>query len=131
MNEVLAFLKLCRVYYIATVEGDQPRVRPFGAQCEFEGKLYLTTSNQKSVYAQMKANSKIEISGMSPDGRWIRLTAEAVFDERREAKTAMLEANPELRSLYSEDDGKMEVFYLQNATAVICSFTAAPENYIF
>ena len=131
MNEVLAFLKLCRVYYIATVEGDQPRVRPFGAQCEFEGKLYLTTSNQKSVYAQMKANSKIEISGMSPDGRWIRLTAEAVFDERREAKTAMLEANPELRSLYSEDDGKMEVFYLQNATAVICSFTAAPENYSF
>ena len=131
MNEVLAFLKLCRVYYIASVEGDQPRVRPFGAQCEFEGKLYLTTSNQKSVYVQMKANSKIEISGMSPDGRWIRLTAEAVFDERREAKTAMLEANPELRSLYSEDDGKMEVFYLQNATAVICSFTAAPENYIF
>ena len=131
MNEVLAFLKLCRVYYIATVEGDQPRVRPFGAQCEFEGKLYLTTSNQKSVYAQMKANSKIEISGMSPDGRWIRLTAEAVFDERREAKTAMLEANPELRSLYSEDDGKMEVFYLQNANAVICSFTAEPVSYSF
>ena len=117
--------------YIATLEGNQPRVRPFGAQCEFEGKLYLTTSNQKAVYAQMKANSKVEISGMSPDGRWIRLTAEAVFDERREAKTAMLEANPELRSLYSEDDGKMEVFYLQNATAVICSFTAAPETYTF
>ena len=131
MKEILDFLKLCRVFYIATVEGDQPRVRPFGAQCEFDGKLYLTTSNQKAVYAQMKENSKIEISGMAPDGRWIRLTAEAVFDERREAKTAMLEANPELRSLYSEDDGKMEVFYLQNATAVICSFTAAPENYIF
>ena len=131
MNEILAFLKQCRVYYIATLEGNQPRVRPFGAQCEFEGKLYLTTSNQKAVYAQMKANSKVEISGMSPDGRWIRLTAEAVFDERREAKTAMLEANPELRSMYSEDDGKMEVFYLQNATAVICSFTAAPETYSF
>ena len=131
MNEVLAFLKLCRVYYIATVEGDQPRVRPFGAQCEFEGKLYLTTSNQKAVYAQMKANSKVEISGMSPDGRWIRLTAQAVFDERREAKTAMLEANPELRSMYSEDDGKMEVFYLQNANAVICSFTAEPVSYSF
>ncbi len=131
MNEVLEFLKLCRVYYIATVEGDQPRVRPFGAQCEFEEKLYLTTSNQKAVYAQMKANSKVEISGMSPDGRWIRLTAQAVFDERREAKTAMLEANPELRSMYSEDDGKMEVFYLQNANAVICSFTAEPVSYSF
>ena len=131
MKEVLEFLKLCRVYYIATVEGDQPRVRPFGAQCEFEGKLYLTTSNQKAVYKQMQSNPKIEISGMSPDGRWIRLTAEAVFDERSEAKTAMLEANPELRSMYSEDDGKMEVFYLQNATAVICSFTAAPVTYSF
>ena len=131
MNEVLEFLKLCRVYYIATVEGDQPRVRPFGAQCEFEEKLYLTTSNQKAVYAQMKANSKVEISGMSPDGRWIRLTAQPVFDERREAKTAMLEANPELRSMYSGDDGKMEVFYLQNANAVICSFTAEPVSYSF
>ncbi len=126
MKEVLEFLKLCRVYYIATMDGDQPRVRPFGAQCGFEGRLYLTTSNQKAVYAQMKANPKIEISGMAPDGRWIRLTAEAVFDERREARQAMLEANPELGGLYSLDDGKFEVFYLQNATAVICSFTAPP-----
>lgn len=131
MKEILAFLKLCRVYYIATMDGDQPRVRPFGAQCGFEGKLYLTTSNQKSVYAQMKANSRIEISGMSPDGRWIRLTAEAVFDERREARKAMLDENPELSAMYSLDDGKFEVFYLKNATAVICSFTAAPETYTF
>lgn len=131
MKEVLEFLKLCGVYYIATVEGDQPRVRPFGAQCEYEGKLYLTTSNQKAVYAQMKANPKVEISGMAPDGRWIRLTAEAVFDERREARKAMLDANPTLGHLYSLDDGKFEVFYLRNATAVICSFTAAPETYTF
>ena len=131
MKEVLEFLKLCGVYFIATVEGDQPRVRPFGAQCEFEGKLYLTTSNQKAVYAQMKANPKVEISGMAPDGRWIRLTAEAVFDERREARKAMLDANPTLGNLYSLDDGKFEVFYLRNASAVICSFTAAPVTYSF
>lgn len=131
MKEILEFLKLCRVYYIATAEGDQPRVRPFGAQCEFEGRLYLTTSNQKAVYAQMRANSKIEISGMSPDGRWLRLTAEAVFDERREAKRAMLEANPELGGLYSLDDGKFEVFYLKNATATICSFAGEPVKYMF
>ena len=131
MKEVLEFLKQCGVYYLATVEGDQPRVRPFGAQCEFEGKLYLTTSNTKSVYAQMKANKKIEISGMSPDGRWIRLTAEAVFDGRREARQAMLDANPSLSPMYSLDDGKFEVFYLQNATAVICSFTAKPVKYTF
>jgi Uncharacterized conserved protein len=131
MKEVLEFLKLCGVYFIATEEGDQPRVRPFGAQCEFEGKLYLTTSNQKAVYAQMKANPKVEISGMAPDGRWIRLTAEAVFDERREARKAMLDANPTLGNLYSLDDGKFEVFYLRNASAVICSFTAAPVTYSF
>ena len=92
MKEVLDFLKLCKVYFIATTEGDQPRVRPFGAQCEFDGKLYLTTSNQKAVYAQIKANPKVEISGMASDGRWIRVTAEAVFDERREARKAMLDA---------------------------------------
>lgn len=131
MKEVLALLQECRFYFFATVEGDQPRVRPFGAQCEFEDKLYLTTSNQKPVYAQMKANPKIEIAGMLGDGRWLRLTAEAVFDERREAKQAMLDANPELGGLYAVDDGKFEVFYLQNATAVVNSFTAAPVTYTF
>ena len=131
MKEVLDFLKLCKVYFIATTEGDQPRVRPFGAQCEFDGKLYLTTSNQKAVYAQIKANPKVEISGMASDGRWIRVTAEAVFDERREARKAMLDACPELCHLYSIDDGKFEVFYLHNATAVICSFSAAPVTYTF
>jgi len=131
MKEVLEFLKLCRVYFIATEEGDQPRVRPFGAQCEFEGKLYLTTSNQKAVYAQMQVNPKVEISGMSPDGRWIRLTAEVVFDKRREARKAMLDACPELSHLYSLDDGKFEVFYLKNATAIICSFTSEPVTYTF
>ena len=131
MKKILEFLKECGVYYLATADGDQPRVRPFGAQCGFEGRLYLTTSNKKAVYAQMKANPKIEISGMSRDGRWIRLTAEAVFDERREARQAMLDANPELSPMYSLDDGKFEVFYLANATAEICSFSENPQVYKF
>ncbi len=131
MKEVLDFLKQCGVFYLATVEGDQPRVRPFGAVCEFDCRMYIITANTKSVYAQMQANGKVEISGMTPDGRWIRLTAEAVRDDRREAKEAMLQANPDLRSMYSEDDGVMEVLSLQNASAVICSFTAEPVNYHF
>ena len=126
MKEVLDFLKESRVFYIATVEGDQPRVRPFGAVMEFEGKLYMITSHEKPVGAQLAANPKVEISSMTQDGRWLRLAAEAVEDERFEARKAMLDANPNLRRMYSEDDGKIDVFYLKNAVATINSFTAPP-----
>ncbi len=127
MKEALEFLKKCGVFYLATMDGDQPRVRPFGAVAEFEGKLYITTANTKDVYQQIEKNPKIEISGMTPDGRWIRLAAKAVRDPRVEARKVMLEANPNLRNLYSEDDGVMEVLYLVGASAAICSFTEEPK----
>ena len=92
MKEVLEFLQKAGTFYVATVDGDQPRVRPFGAVCEFEGKLYLVTNNTKDVYRQMLANPKIEISGMA-DNKWIRLSAEVVRDDRREARKAMLDTN--------------------------------------
>lgn len=125
METVCEFLKKCGVYYLATVEGDQPRVRPFGTAHVFEGKLYIQTGKIKPVAAQMKANPKVEISGMT-DGKWIRLTAEAVLDERLEAQESMLEAYPSLARMYKPGDGNTEVYYLKNATAQICSFTAAP-----
>ena len=125
MNTVLQFLQQAGTFYLATVQGDQPRVRPFGAVCEFEGKLYLVTNNEKPVYQQIMVNPRIEISAMAQD-KWIRLSAQAVRDDRREARKAMLDANPGLRRMYSEDDGKVEVLYLKNATATICSFTEAP-----
>ena len=130
MKETMEFLQKAGTFYLATVEGDQPHVRPFGAVCEFEGKLYIVTNNMKDVYKQMEANPKIEISGMA-GGKWIRLKAEAVRDDRFEARKAMLDANPSLRNMYHEDDGKVEVLYLQNATAAICSFTNAPVTYTF
>lgn len=130
MEKVLKFLKDSGTFYLATVEGDQPRVRPFGAVCVFEGKLYIITNNQKKVYAQLLNNPKVEISGMA-GGRWIRLEAEAVRDDRFEARKAMLDENPGLRSMYSENDGIVEVLYLKNATATICSFTEAPETISF
>ena len=130
MKKALEFLRQCGTFYLATADGDQPRVRPFGAVAEFEGKLYITTGNVKAVFAQMMADPKIEISGMV-GGDWIRLSAEVVRDERREAKTAMLEQNPVLRSMYSEDDGVFEVLYLVNAKATICPFTKAPEAWEF
>ena len=130
MKETLQFLKDAGTFYLATVDGDQPRVRPFGAVVEFEGKLYIVTNNQKDVYKQMQKNPKIEISGMAK-GKWIRLSGEAVRDDRFEARKAMLDENPSLRNMYSEDDGKVEVLYLQNATASICSFTDDPVTYSF
>ncbi|MBQ7625254.1 MAG: pyridoxamine 5'-phosphate oxidase family protein [Clostridia bacterium] len=131
MREVYEFLKQSGVFYIATDDNGQPRVRPFGAICVFENKLYIMTSNQKPVYKQLEKNPNTEISSMTPDGRWIRLSAQVVRDERFEARRAMLDANPDLRRMYSEDDGKIEVLFLKNAKAVICSFTAAPETYTF
>ncbi len=130
MEEVLNFLKESGTFYLATVEGDQPRVRPFGAVCGFEGKIYIVTNNQKKVYAQMMQNPKVEISGMV-GGKWIRIEAEAVRDDRREARVAMLEANPGLSRMYSADDGLVEVLYLKNATATVSSFTEAPVVYQF
>lgn len=131
MNEVYEFLKKCGVYYLATVEGDQPRVRPFGTYDLFEGKLYIQTGKRKPVAYQLKANPKVEISAMAPDGKWIRITAEAVLDDNVAAQTHMLEAYPSLQAQYKPGDGNTEVYYLRNATAVICSFTEAPKTICF
>lgn len=130
MKKAMEFLKSCGTFYLATVEGDQARVRPFGAVCAFEDRLYIITNNQKAVFAQMMKNPKVEISGMA-GGKWIRLSAEVVRDERREARKAMLDENAGLRNMYNEDDGIVEVLYLKNATATICSFTDAPETWTF
>lgn len=126
MEKVLQFLKDCGTFYLATVDNDQARVRPFGAVCGYNGKLYITTNNQKPVYRQMKADPKVEISGMV-GGSWLRLAANAVEDPSWEARVAMLEANPGLSGMYSADDGLMVVFSLENAEAQFCSFTSAPE----
>lgn len=126
MKQVLQFLKDAGTFYIATSDGDQPRVRPFGAVCEFEGKLYIPTNNKKKVFAQMMKNPKVEICCMA-NGNWIRVEAEVVNDTRREARSAMLEEYGDtLKNMYSLDDGIFEVLYLKNVTATICSFTAEP-----
>lgn len=130
MKEVYEFLKACGTYYLATVEGDQPRVRPFGTIDLFEDKLYIQTGKVKPVANQMKANPKVEISGMA-GGKWIRLSATAVLDERIEAQTHMLDAYPSLKGMYQPGDGNTEVYYLKDAIAQICSFTEAPKEIRF
>ena len=131
MKEVYEFLKSCGAYYLATVEGDQPRVRPFGTVDLFEDKLYIQTGKVKAVAQQMKANPKVEIGAMAQDGRWIRITAEAVLDDNIKAQEHMLDAYPNLKAMYTPGDGNTEVYYLNNAVAQICSFTDAPREIRF
>lgn len=126
MKEVCEFLKKCNTYYLATVEGDQPRVRPFGTAEIFEGKLYFQTGKIKNVSKQLLANPKVELCGMA-EGRWIRVQAVAVEDDRLEARQHILNAYPSLQGMYQADDGNCQVFYLKDATATIYSFSDAPK----
>ena len=125
MKRVYEFLKKAEVYYLATTEGDQPRVRPFGTINEFEGKLYIQTGKVKPTSKQLAANPKAEICAFC-DGAWIRVACELVEDDRFEAKKSMLDAYPNLRHMYNENDGNTQVFCMQNATATISSFGGAP-----
>ena len=130
MEEVFEFLKKCGTFYIATIDGDQPRVRPFGVVNIFEDKLYIQTGKSKNVSKQIQINPKVEISAFM-DGTWIRLEGIVKRDDRREAKKSMLDANPMLRSMYSEDDDNTEVLYFEKAKATFCSFTDAPRTVEF
>lgn len=128
MDAITAFLRQAGTFYLATIDGDQPRVRPFGAVAQWEDKLYLITSSQKDVFRQLQRSPKVELSGMAGD-RWIRLTGALVADPRREAREAFLEQNPDLKTLYSPDDGKCEVLYFVKGHAAIRSFTGPTEEY--
>lgn len=130
MKEVYDFLKSAGTYYLATVEGDQPRVRPFGTVEIFEDKLYIQTGKSKDVSKQLAANPKAEICAFK-DGVWLRVSGELVSDDRREAKAHMLDNYPELKGMYSADDDNTQVLYFKNATATFSSFTAPPRTINF
>ncbi len=130
MERVCQFLKDAGVYYLATVEGDQPRVRPFGTAHIFENKLYIQTGKVKPCSGQLLANPKAEICAFR-EGIWVRITGELIEDDRLEAKKSMLDAYPNLRNMYDEHDGNTQVFYFRNASATFSSFTAAPETVTF
>jgi len=130
MEKVYGFLKSAGTYYLATIEGDQPRVRPFGTIHLFEGKLYIQTGKAKSVSRQLAANPKCELCAFQ-DGIWLRVAAELVEDDRVEAKKSMLDEYSNLRTMYDENDPNTQVLYLNNAVATFSSFTAATETYQF
>ena len=130
MERVSDFLKEAGVYYLATVEGDQPRVRPFGTAHIFEGKLYIQTGHVKPCAKQLLANPKAELCAFH-NGTWIRIAGQLIEDDRVEARKSMLDAYPNLRRMYDENDGNTMVLYMENATATFSSFTAAPEVVTF
>lgn len=130
MEKVCEFLKSAGTYYLATAEGDQPRVRPFGTAHIFEGRLYIQTGRTKSVSRQIAANPRCEICAFK-DGTWLRVSGELVEDGRVEAKKSMLDYYTNLRAMYDENDSNTQVFFLKNAVATFSSFTAAPETYRF
>ena len=130
MQRVCDFLKEAGVYYLATVEGDQPRVRPFGTAHIFEGKLYIQTGHVKPCAQQLIANPKAELCAFH-NGTWLRIACSLIEDDRVEARKSMLDAYPNLRRMYDENDGNTMVLYMENATATFSSFTAAPEVVTF
>ena len=130
IEKVCSFLDNAKVYYLATADGDQPRVRPFGTALVFEGKLYIQTGKVKPVSKQLAANPKAEICAFD-GGKWLRVAGELVNDDRIEAKTAMLDKYPDLKGMYSAEDDNTQVLYFRNATATFCSFGGAPETVTF
>jgi len=130
IERVCQFLEEAQTYYLATVEGDQPRVRPFGTALVYGGRLYIQTGKVKDVSRQIAANPKVEICAFH-GGKWLRLAGELVNDDSRDVKVAMLEKMPSLKAMYSADDDNTQVLYFRNATATFSSFTEAPETVTF
>ena len=127
VERVCAFLDEAQVYYLATAEGDQPRVRPFGTALVYEDKLYIQTGKVKPVSKQLAANPKAELCAFH-NGQWLRVSGKLLNDDRREAKVAMLEKYPNLKRMYDPDDGNTQVLFFEEGVATFSSFTAPPET---
>jgi len=130
MERVYRFLKEADTYYIATIDGDKPRVRPFGTVHIYNGKLYIQSGKRKDFAKQLEKNPNVEICAFK-DGEWLRLSGKLVYDDDREARVSMLEAYPQLKAMYDPDDGNTAVYYFEDAEAVFSSFTKAPETVKF
>ncbi|MBQ7264568.1 MAG: pyridoxamine 5'-phosphate oxidase family protein [Firmicutes bacterium] len=127
MERVCKFLAEAQTYYLATMDKDMPRVRPFGTVLLHEGKLYIQTGKSKDVSKQIAINPKVELCAFK-DGKWVRVAGELVNDDNRDVKVAMLEAMPTLKAMYDPDDGNMQMLYFKNATATFSSFTEESES---
>ena len=129
MKQVVTMIGEVEIFHIATIDGDKPRVRPFGFIMDFEDKIYFTTGNKKDVYNQLKKNPHVEISAMLEDGKWIRLSGKAVFDGNMKAKEKAFQIYPDFKNLYGTPDSPtFEVFYLESPSAVLYTFGQEPKK---
>lgn len=128
MNKIVQELKKVKVFYIATLENDQPHVRPFSSVAEFEGHAYLCTGNHKSIYKELTANPKVELSGMYDGGTWLRVSATLVEDNRLEVQQAVLDDSTGPSQLYRAGDGRFVTYRLENIKAYKFNFYASPEE---
>ncbi|AZV56378.1 pyridoxamine 5'-phosphate oxidase family protein [Clostridium sp. AWRP] len=131
MDEVLKFLTDNKVFYLATVNGDAPALRPFGFAMKYDNKLYFCTANTKNVYKQLKANSKMQISATSPEGKWLRLNGKAVFNTSKESQEAVLNTMPMLKNMYKVGDPTFETFYIDQADATFYDMQGNSHNVKF
>jgi uncharacterized pyridoxamine 5'-phosphate oxidase family protein len=129
MSKINDFLSETGVFFLATEDGDQPKIRPLGAHLEMDGKVLFGIGDFKEVYRQMKANPQVEIVACKQDGNWLRYTGKAVFETDEKYAEAMLDAAPNLRNIYNEKTGnKMAVFHIENASAVVIPVMGAGES---
>lgn len=128
MNKIVEELKKVKVFYIATSEGDQPRVRPFSTIAEFENNAYICCGNQKEIYKQLSKNPKIELCGMYDGGTWLRVTATVKEDNRIEVQRAVLDDPTGPKQLYTAGDGRFITYKLTEVRALKYNFYAAPEE---
>ena len=120
MKDLVDVLHEFKVFYLATESGGKPHVRPFGAVVRYDGRVWFCSHDAKNVCRQMKTNPQIEIAATGPDAVWVRVTGKAVFEDNPGAKNAMFALMPQLRDMYAAQMDHFVVFYLQDATAVLC-----------
>ena len=126
MQEVVDFIKECRIFYLATVEGDQPRVRPFGIVEIYNDRIYILTGKKKNVFKQIEKNNKVELC-CAQDNKWLRIEGKLVLDDSVETKKYILDKNPYLRPMYDENDDNTAAMYFESGVATINTFTGAPK----
>ena len=132
LETVKNYLQECKTFYVATVDGDQPRVRPFGVAEVYNGRLYIMTGKKKDVFKQMVANPKFEITAVKPSGaEWIRVSGRLVSDDDVKAKEFLLDKNPTLKGMYSATDDNMAILYIVDGEARLCSFMGAEKKVKF
>jgi len=131
LTKIYDFLHEAKRFFVATVDKDKPRVRPFGSYMIYDGKLYFSTADTKPFWRQIIENPNIEICACDGEGGWLRIEAKANPDRRKVVKEAMLRQNPRLQQIYEAHGKHVALFYITNATAAFENLKGEKEVFKF